>query len=40
MNDANFQAGDISTRFLDDFLSANGNRKTSTAPAALTGAAA
>jgi acetyl-CoA carboxylase biotin carboxylase subunit len=40
MNDPNFQAGDISTRFLDDFLQINGNRKNSTAPAALTGAAA
>src|ERR1044072_273590 len=35
MNDPNFQAGDISTRFLDDFLSANGNRKTSKAPPGL-----
>ena len=40
MNDPNFQAGNISTRFLDDFLSTNGNRKNATASAALTGAAA
>ena len=40
MNDPNFQAGNISTRFLDDFLSTNGNRNSVTASAALTGAAA
>ena len=40
MNDPNFQAGNISTRFLDDFLSTNGNRNDATASAALTGAAA
>ena len=40
MNDPNFQAGDISTRFLDDFLSTNGSRNSAPAPAALTGAAA
>ena len=40
MNDANFQAGNISTRFLDDFLTTNGNRSAPTASAALTGAAA
>lgn len=38
MNDPRFQAGDISTRFLDDFLKTNGNRNASTASAALTGA--
>jgi acetyl-CoA carboxylase, biotin carboxylase subunit len=38
MNDPHFQAGDISTRFLDDFLKTNGNRGVSTAAAALTGA--
>jgi acetyl-CoA carboxylase, biotin carboxylase subunit len=40
MNDSNFQAGNISTRFLDDFLTTNGNRSAPTASAALTGAAA
>lgn len=40
MNDPNFQAGNISTRFLDDFLTTNGNRSAPTASAALTGAAA
>ena len=40
MNDANFQAGNISTRFLDDFLTTNGSRSAPTASAALTGAAA
>lgn len=40
MNDANFQAGNISTRFLDDFLTTNGNRSAPTASAALTGATA
>ena len=40
MNDANFQAGNISTRFLDDFLTTNGNRSNANASAALTGAAA
>ncbi len=40
MNDPNFQAGNISTRFLDDFLTTNGNRNAPTASAALTGAAA
>ena len=40
MNNPHFQAGDISTRFLDDFLTTNGNRNASTASAALTGAAA
>jgi acetyl-CoA carboxylase, biotin carboxylase subunit len=40
MNDPKFQAGDISTRFLDDFLTTNGNRSAPTASAALTGAAA
>jgi acetyl-CoA carboxylase biotin carboxylase subunit len=40
MNDHNFQAGNISTRFLDDFLATNGNRGNSKASAALTEAAA
>ena len=40
MNDPNFQAGNISTRFLDDFLTTNGNRTSANASAALTGAAA
>jgi len=40
MNDPNFQAGNISTRFLEDFLTTNGNRSAPTASAALTGAAA
>ncbi|MGZ5436472.1 MAG: acetyl-CoA carboxylase biotin carboxylase subunit [Pyrinomonadaceae bacterium] len=40
MNDPNFQAGNISTRFLDDFLTTNGSRSAPTASAALTGAAA
>jgi acetyl-CoA carboxylase, biotin carboxylase subunit len=40
MNDPNFQAGNISTRFLEDFLPANGSRGTATASAALTGASA
>ena len=40
MNDSNFQAGNISTRFLDDFLTTDGNRSAPTASAALTGAAA
>jgi acetyl-CoA carboxylase, biotin carboxylase subunit len=40
MNDPNFQAGDISTRFLDDFLTTNGNRNAPAASAALTGVAA
>ncbi len=40
MDDPNFQAGNISTRFLDDFLSINGNRSKANASAALTGAAA
>ena len=39
MDDPNFQAANISTRFLDDFLVTNGNRGASTASAALTGAA-
>ena len=39
MDDPNFQAANISTRFLDDFLATNGNRGASTASAALTGAA-
>jgi acetyl-CoA carboxylase biotin carboxylase subunit len=40
MNDPNFQAGNISTRFLEDFLPVNGSRSTATASAALTGASA
>jgi acetyl-CoA carboxylase, biotin carboxylase subunit len=40
MNDPVFQSGNISTRFLEDFLSSNGGRSTGTVPAALTGAAA
>jgi len=40
MNDHNFQAGNISTRFLDDFLVTNGNRSNPKAAAALTEAAA
>jgi acetyl-CoA carboxylase, biotin carboxylase subunit len=40
MNDSNFQAGNISTRFLDDFLTMNGNRSAAKASEALTGAAA
>ncbi|MGZ8844783.1 MAG: hypothetical protein ACXW18_14050, partial [Pyrinomonadaceae bacterium] len=40
MNDPAFQAGNISTRFLEEFLATNGNRSTSTAPAALTTASA
>ena len=40
MNDSNFQAGNISTRFLDDFLTTNGSRISPTASAALTEAAA
>jgi acetyl-CoA carboxylase, biotin carboxylase subunit len=40
MNDPNFQSGDISTRFLDDFLVTNGNRSNSKASVALTEAAA
>jgi acetyl-CoA carboxylase biotin carboxylase subunit len=40
MNDANFQAGNISTRFLDDFLVTNGSRSNPRASAALTEAAA
>jgi len=40
MNDPNFQSGNISTRFLDDFLATNGNRSNSKASAALTEAAA
>src|SRR4030095_11685559 len=40
MDDPNFQSGNISTRFLDDFLLTNGNRGNSKASAALTEAAA
>jgi acetyl-CoA carboxylase biotin carboxylase subunit len=40
MDDPNFQSGNISTRFLDDFLVTNGNRGSSKASAALTEAAA
>jgi len=40
MNDPNFQAGNISTRFLDDFLMTKGNGRNSKASAALTEAAA
>ena len=40
MNDPNFQSGNISTHFLDDFLLTNGNRSNSKASAALTEAAA
>ena len=40
MDDPDFQAGNISTRFLDDFLVTNGTRNAGTASAALTGAAA
>jgi acetyl-CoA carboxylase biotin carboxylase subunit len=40
MNDPGFQAGNISTRFLEDFLSANGTRGATTASAALTGTSA
>jgi len=42
MNDPDFQAGNISTRFLEDFLAGNGvkERRDVTAPAALTGASA
>ena len=40
MDDQNFQAGSISTRFLDDFLTTNGNRSAPKAAAALTEAAA
>jgi biotin carboxylase len=39
MDDAMFQEGNISTRFLEDFL-ANGSRGSTTASAALTGASA
>jgi acetyl-CoA carboxylase biotin carboxylase subunit len=39
MDDPAFQAGDISTRFLEDFL-ANGSRGSATASAALTGTSA
>jgi acetyl-CoA carboxylase biotin carboxylase subunit len=40
MNDPNFQAGNISTQFLDDFLTNGGSRNNASASAALTGAAA
>jgi acetyl-CoA carboxylase biotin carboxylase subunit len=40
MNDADFQSGNISTRFLEEFLSTNGVRSSTPASAALTGAAA
>jgi len=40
MNDPNFQAGNISTRFLDDFLKTTGNRSATASSAALTGVAA
>ena len=42
MNDPNFQAGNISTRFLEGFLSGNGGKLKSdqTASVALTGASA
>src|SRR5207245_6053107 len=36
MDDPKFCAGNISTRFLDDFLSKNGNRNNATASARLT----
>ncbi len=41
MDDPDFQAGNISTRFMEDFLARNGVRETpvGTASAALTGAA-
>jgi acetyl-CoA carboxylase biotin carboxylase subunit len=39
MNDPVYQAGNFSTRFLEDFLSHNGGRSAGTASAALTGAA-
>jgi len=39
MNDPVYQAGNFSTRFLEDFLSHNGGRSSGTASAALTGAA-
>jgi len=39
MNDPVYQAGNFSTRFLEDFLSHNGGRSSGTAAAALTGAA-
>ena len=42
MNDPDFQAGNISTRFLEDFLAGNGvkERPDVAAPVALTGASA
>ncbi len=40
MNDPNFQSGNISTRFLDDFLLTNSNGRSSKAAVALTEAAA
>jgi biotin carboxylase len=40
MNDPVYQGGNFSTRFLEDFLAANGGRSAGTVSAALTGAAA